>query len=125
MWVSAVPGGTLSNSDIYCSIDDDERKAITTDSDVFWLVNGMLYGLLQVPLDFKVCCSLKSLRIPVALQEMDGYRFQCAHIDYQTNTVYLGEVTVLDITSPSAGMMGIYKIIMIFMLSITPLDSSL
>ena len=109
VWASRATGGILSNFEIHCSINEDEGRAITTGSDVFWLVNGMLYGLLQVPLDFEVCCLLDTLRIPVAQQEMDGYTFQCVHVDYQTHTVYLGGVTVLEVITLSslpAGLMG-------------------
>ena len=68
------------------------------------MVNGSVYGLLQVPRDYVVCsevCDLHTLTIPVAQREMDGYSFQCVGIDYATNTVSLGDETVLNvITSP-------------------------
>ena len=64
------------------------------------MINGSVYGLLQVPNEFVVCsesCDLDSLRIPVVQSEMDGYTFQCVGIDYNTNTHHLGRQTELSV----------------------------
>ena len=66
-----------------------------------------MYGLLQVPRDYVVCsevCDLHTLTIPVAQREMDGYSFQCVGIDYATNTVSLGDETVLNVTTLPQGL---------------------
>ena len=93
--------GLQQNIDISCSLSDSE---------VFWIVNGSVYGALQVPREFVVCgarCNLRSLTIPVAQREMDGFTFQCVGIDYHDNSTRLGEITVLNVT-PLEGHNGIY-----------------
>ena len=66
----------------------------------FWIVNGSVYGLLQVPRDFMICCDLNSLTVPVPQTEMDGYTFQCVEINHQNKTLnFPGEGTVLRVQS--------------------------
>ena len=47
-----------------------------------------------MPGDFIVCdeivCDLNTLTIPVVKGEMDGYAFQCVHIDHRYSILYLG-----------------------------------
>ena len=87
--------GVLQNIDITCSL------LLHGEDSVFWMINGSVYGLLQIPGDFVVCrsdsCELDVLTIPVAQNEMDGYTFQCVGIDYHSNTHNLGGVTVLEV----------------------------
>ena len=86
------------NTDFQCSVSSHE---------VFWMVNGSVYGLLQVPRDYVVCsevCDLHTLTIPVAQREMDGYSFQCVGIDHATNTVSLGDEAVLNVTTLPQGL---------------------
>lgn len=70
-------------------------------SGIFWIINGSVYGLLQVPREYVLCsevsCDLQALRIPVSRREMDGYTFQCVAIDYSDGTQYLGGVTELEV----------------------------
>ena len=46
-----------------------------------------------MPGDFIVCdeivCDLNTLTITVVKGEMDGYTFQCVHIDHRNNIPYL------------------------------------
>ena len=67
-----------------------------------------------MPRDLTVCtggfCNLNTLTIPVVQSEMDGYTFQCVNIDYQNNTQYLGELTVLEVIPPPSFITGIYNI---------------
>ncbi len=87
----------VSSQDILCSLPG---------AGVFWLINGSLYGPLQVPGDFIVCgasCNLKNLKIPVVQSEMDGLTLQCVSIDYHTNTDELGVETVLNVTTLPQG----------------------
>ena len=87
--------GVLQNTDITCSL------MLHGEESVFWIINGSVYGLFQIPGDFVVCridsCKLDVLTIPVAQSEMDGITFQCVGIDYHNNTQYLGGVTVLEV----------------------------
>ena len=72
----------------------------------FWKINGSVYGALHLPREYEVCrsrCNLATLTIPVVLAEMDGYTFQCFGINYQTNTVYEGTVTELNVISNVTG----------------------
>ena len=98
--ISAVSGVSI-NININCFTIDDEELPFSTSP--FWMINGSVYGLLQVPIQFVVCseisCNLRSLRIPVVQSEMDGYTFQCVGIDYNTNTHYLGRQTELSVTT--------------------------
>ena len=70
-------------------------------------MNGSVYGPLHVPREFVVCggtaCNLHSLTIPVTQREMDGYTFQCVSVDYNTDILHLGEVTVLHVTTLPSG----------------------
>ena len=80
------------------------------DENVIWIINGSVYGLLQVPPDFTLECSesrCDSLRIPVLQTRMDGYTFQCVHIYYKNNTLYLSEVTALNVSQPPSFLSGI------------------
>ena len=79
------------------------------------MINGSVYGPLQVPGEFIVCdeeCDINTLIIPVVQRELDGYTFQCVSVDYSTNTRYLGEVTVLNVTTLPEGFNGINIITM-------------
>ncbi len=93
-----------------CSINENTGRRITSDTNVFWMINASLYGLLQVPGDFIVCsetrCDLNSLTIPVVWSEMDGFTFQCVSINYRNNTQYLGGVIVLHVSPPPQGING-------------------
>ena len=84
-----------------CSIANDFGEEGVDFGNVFWIINGSVYGLLQVPVDFSVCssesCDLNSLAIPVPKSEMNGTTIQCVGIDYHNNTLYLGGVTVLEV----------------------------
>ena len=86
--------GFLQNIEIQCLIPN---------SNPFWIINGDVYGLLQVPRDFVVCgeeiCNLLTLKIPVAQEEMNGSTFQCISIDYHSNTFNLGFLNVLVVTT--------------------------
>ncbi len=101
MWQLTVTlvAGVSKNYFIPCTLSSDG---------VFWLINGFLYGPLQVPRDFIVCseisCDLDALTIPVAQSEMDGSTLQCVIIDYNDNTQYRGEETVLDVTTIENGI---------------------
>ena len=82
--------GVSHNINIRCGIDTDA---------FFWRINGLVYGALHVPDEYRVCdvrvCDPISFIIPVVLEEMDGNTFQCFGINYQTNRVHLGTKTVL------------------------------
>lgn len=71
---------------------------------LFWIINDLVYGLLQVPRVFTVCsqgiCDLRKLLIPLALKEMNSSSFQCIKINYQSNSTLLGRQTNLTIESP-------------------------
>ena len=78
---------------------------------LLWMINGSVYGPLQVPGEFIVCgevCDLNTLIIPVVQREMDGYTFQCVSVDYNTSTHYLGEITVLNATTLPEGFNGMH-----------------
>ena len=91
----------ISRIDVVCSIANDYGEEGVDFGNIFWIINGSVYGLLQVPGDFSVCssvlCDLNSLVIHVLKSEMDGITIQCAGIDYLNNTQYLGGVTVLEV----------------------------
>lgn len=99
--------GFSRNVKIQCSITADyEQESVTISGfDVFWIINGSVYGLLQVPRDFVVCSSenINCLEIPNIESEMDGYTFQCVSIDHHRNTQYLGGVTALTVITPQNG----------------------
>ena len=86
--------GLLQNIEIQCLIPTSKS---------FWIVNDDVYGLLQVPRDFVVCseetCDLLTLQIPVAQEEMNGSTFQCVSIDYHNNSLNLGDLDVLVVTT--------------------------
>ena len=92
--------GLSRNVNILCL---DNNQAAT----VFWIINGSVYGLLQVPDEFILCkeetCDLKDLTISVLQSEMDGYTFQCVGIDYNTNTHHLGRQAELSVTTLPQG----------------------
>ena len=50
-----------------------------------------------MPGDFIVCdeivCDLNTLTIPVVKGEMDGYTFQCVHIDHRNNIYCIWEIS--------------------------------
>ena len=76
------------------------------------MINGSVYGLLQVPNEFVVCsesCDLDSLRIPVVQSEMDGYTFQCVGIDYNTSTHHLGTQTELSVITLNSSLVKFYN----------------
>ena len=68
-----------------------------------WVINDLVYGALQVPMEYTVCgsgnCDLSTLTIPVPLSEMDGTTFQCVSIDYHTNTILLDTKVQLVVTT--------------------------
>jgi hypothetical protein len=101
-----VVAGLSSNVQIPCTIAAREGLGLSG-SDIFWIVNGSVYGLLQVPGDFVVCdeiiCDLNTFKIPVIREEMNGSTFQCVHISHLDNIPYLGDITVLDVSSFSSG----------------------
>ena len=86
--------GISYNVDIPCLNSDP-------DANVFWIINGSVYGLLQIPDEYILCkegtCNLNDLTISVVQSEMDGYTFQCVSIDYHTNTQQLGIQKVLSV----------------------------
>ena len=65
-----------------------------------------------MPGDFIVCdeivCDLNTLTIPVVKGEMDGYAFQCVHIDHRYNILYLGDIAELEVNSLPEGFNGIF-----------------
>ncbi len=69
---------------------------ITVESRQFWIINEALYGLLQVPREYRVLTS-KALVIPTLRRDMNGSTFQCARIDHQNNRVHYGTRTQLKI----------------------------
>ena len=93
--------GISANVDIPCLNSDP-------DANVFWIINGSVYGLLQIPDEFILCkeetCNLNDLTISVVQSEMDGYTFQCVSIDYNTNTHHLGTLTELSVTTLSSSL---------------------
>lgn len=71
----------------------------------FWLISGLLYGVLHLPQKFEVCdyyCHLNYLSISVVTREMDGFTFQCAKIDYSANTEMLGPTTQFTVISSNS-----------------------
>ena len=103
--------GVDSNVEIPCVLPDIPllSQEGLDDENVLWIINGSVYGLLQVPPDFTLECSesrCDSLRIPVLQIRMDGYTFQCVHIGYQNNTLYLSEVTALSVSQPPSFLSG-------------------
>ncbi len=70
---------------------------ITGESRPFWIINEALYGLLQVPREYKVSLTPPRLIIPVIRRDMNGSTFQCARIDHQNNMVHYGRTTQLNI----------------------------
>ena len=100
----------ISRIDVVCSIANDYGEKGVDFGNVFWIINGSVYGLLQVPRDFSVCssvlCDLNSLAIHVPKSEMDGITLQCFGIDYQNNTQYLGGVTVLEVLPLPQGQLN-------------------
>ena len=92
--------GVSTNINIICDIGT---------SAFFWRINGLVYGALHVPDEYRVCditrCDPLHLTIPVVLEEMDGNTFQCFGINYQNNTVLLGRQTMFTVLPyESAGM---------------------
>ena len=92
-------GGISYNVDIPCLNSDP-------DASVFWIINGSVYGLLQIPDEYILCkveaCDLNDITVSVVQNGMDGYTFQCVSIDYNTNTHHLGrqiELSVITLTS--------------------------
>ena len=90
--------GVSLNVHISCSINDELTVARTN---VFWMINGLVYGILHTPSEFRLCNEIACLIIPVVQGEMDRFIFQCFHIDHQQNTVLLGGVTMLEVLSIS------------------------
>ncbi len=70
---------------------------ITGGSRSFWIINEALYGLLQVPREYRVSLTHQELVIPVLRRDMNGSTFQCARIDHQNNMVHYGRRTQLKI----------------------------
>ena len=92
--------GLSTNINIGCAIGANA---------IFWRINGLVYGALHVPDEYRVCdvslCDPISFTIPVALEEMDGNTFQCFNIDYQNNAVHLETQTILTVLpSESTGI---------------------
>ena len=103
--------GLSTNMEMQCSIARDYalRGRDLSGYGVFWMINGSVYGSLQVTREFIVCdevCDHSTLKIPVVQRNMDGYTFQCVTVDYNTNTHYLGEITVLNVTTAPEGYNG-------------------
>ncbi len=63
----------------------------------FWIINEALYGLLQVPREYRVPLTQPELVIPALRKDMNGSTFQCARIDHQNNMVNYGRITLLKI----------------------------
>ena len=82
------------NLGILCT---NEETTIPEGSAVFWIINGSVYGILQVPPDYEVCSSEDCLIILTVTNEINGSTFQCVAIDYHSNTEYLGVVTELTV----------------------------
>ncbi len=70
---------------------------ITGGSRQFWIINEALYGLLQVPREYRVSLTQQELVIPALSRDMNGFTFQCARIDHQNNMVHYGRTTQLNI----------------------------
>ncbi len=68
-----------------------------TGGPAFWIINEALYGLLQVPREYRVSLTHQELVIPVLSRDMNGSTFQCARIDHQNNRVQYGKRTLLNI----------------------------
>ena len=86
--------GVSQNLGISCT---SEETTIPEGAAVFWIINGSVYGILQVPPDYEVCSSEDCLMILTVTNEMNGSTFQCVTIDYHSNTEYLGVVTELTV----------------------------
>ena len=93
MWLQATPRpingvAGITEIDIQCSgqFEGDMNS-------VFWIINGSVYGPLQVPAGFIVCndraCNLNTLTIPEVWIELDGYIIQCVSINYDGSTLHL------------------------------------
>ena len=84
--------GVSTNINIRCGIRTNA---------FFWRINGLVYGALHVPDEYRVCdvtvCDPTHLIIPVVLEEMDGNTFQCFSINYQNNAVHMGRQTMLTV----------------------------
>ena len=94
-----------TNVNIYCFFEADSPGYNV----YFWKISGSVYGALHLPKVYGVCrwrCDLATLTIPVVLAEMDGYTFQCFGINYQTNSVFEGRMTELNVTVLSANING-------------------
>ena len=66
----------------------DDRTGVAPESRVsFWKINEALYGLLQVPKEYKLSFLRlqQELVIPTIRRDMNGSIFQCVRIDYQNN----------------------------------------
>ncbi len=70
---------------------------ITVESRQFWIINEALYGLLQVPREYRVSLTQQELVIPALRRDMNGSTFQCARIDHQNNVVHYENRTLLKI----------------------------
>ncbi len=68
-----------------------------TGGPAFWIINEALYGLLQVPREYRVSLTYQELVIPALRRDMNGSTFQCARIDHQNNMVHYGTRTLLKI----------------------------
>ncbi len=51
---------------------------ISGGSTQFWIINEALYGLLQVPRDYRVSLTQQELVIPALRRDMNRSTFQCA-----------------------------------------------
>ena len=95
--ITAVAGVDLDVS-LQCSI---EGLSFTGHDLPYWMINGSVYGLLHVTQEFEVCsgtsCDLSILKIPTIQRELDGFTFQCFHINYHQNRVMSGRTTVLEV----------------------------
>ncbi len=58
----------------------------------FWIINEELFGLLQVPREYKVSLTQQELVIPALRRDMNGSTFQCARIDHQNNIIHYGTI---------------------------------
>ena len=59
----------------------------------------------------EIVCDLNTLTITVVKGEMDGYTFQCVHIDHRNNILYLGDITELEVDSLPEGFNGTARIL--------------
>ena len=86
--------GVSQNLGISCT---NEETTIPEGAAVFWIINGSVYGILQVPPDYEACSSEDCLIILTVTNEMNGSTFQCVATDYHSNIQYLGVVTKLTV----------------------------